>query len=75
MKDVVCWAASDFDKVAAIMKLDLHEPPMSQVRQLIIIIITQHSVGVLVKPRNYISPFFQEATKMIYLELKSDAEY
>ena len=32
MKDVVCWAAADFNQVVAMMKLDLHEPPMSQVR-------------------------------------------
>ena len=32
-------------------------------------------VGVRVKPRNCIWNFFQEATKMIYFDLKSDAEY
>ena len=32
-------------------------------------------VGVLVKPRNCISHFFPEATKLIYFDLKSDAEY
>ena len=32
-------------------------------------------VGVRVKPRNCIWHFFQEATKMIYFGLKSDAEY
>ena len=38
-------------------------------------IIHSKSSGVRVKPRNCILHFFQEATEMIYFDLKSYAEY
>ena len=41
-KDCVLWAAKDFNDVTRIMKLDLHEPPMSQVYSLIPYAPIQH---------------------------------
>lgn len=32
-KDVVAFAAKDFDTISEKLKLDLHEPPISQVRR------------------------------------------
>jgi hypothetical protein len=35
VKDVVCFHAEDFEKVVEKLKIDLYEPPASQVKQIV----------------------------------------